>query len=148
MRAVQVELDIAIEVFEFAVSRYDHDNFRAALTIRSREQLVRAMGNLEVTYFVRLTAEFEGILKDHLRSNHPHIAFPAKPSEWKVDWFLSRVLQRERLKLDPALRENIDSVRTYRNGIAHGNAGATAIRFVDALTWYNTMLAKLPDPLK
>ena len=77
---------------------------------RTLGQVQKTLQNLETTYFIRLTAEFEGILKDHLRTNHPDVAFPSRQAEWKLDWFLSRVLQRELIRLDVALRQKLDQV--------------------------------------
>src|SRR5207247_786218 len=114
----------------------------------SRDFLELVGKDLEITYFVRLTAEFEGILKDHLITNHPRISFPAKKSEWKVDWFLRKVFQAESIQIDPGLRLKLDEVRDYRNSVAHRGHPVTPITFAEALKRYNTLLAKLPEPLR
>ena len=111
-------------------------------TLRPFEQ---AQQNVEQTYFVRLYAEFEGILKDHLATNHPSLPVPDRP---KVDQLISLVLRAEAVRLDPILRAKMDAVRDYRNSIAHSKrrSGIAVISFVDALSRLNTVLAKLSDP--
>ncbi len=61
------------------------------------KDFVLANQNLEATYFIRLYAEFEGILKDHLATNHSRIKVPEKP---RVDWLISRVIQAESISLE------------------------------------------------
>jgi hypothetical protein len=119
-----------------------------SLRPRTPKQVQNVADSLEVTYFVRLTAEFEGVLKDHLRSNHPAIAIPVRRSDWTVDWFISRLVQREKLQITAELRHKLNEIRDYRNSIAHGNPGPAVIAFTDALARYNTFLAKLPDPFE
>lgn len=107
--------------------------------------MTEASRNAEQTYFIRLYAEFEGILKDHLATNHSHVRVPDKP---KVDWLISRVLQLEGISLEQPLRLRLDLVRDYRNSIAHRTR--RVIRIVsmnDALSVLNTFLARLPEPL-
>lgn len=106
---------------------------------------VRAELHLEATYFIRLYAEFEGVLKDHLATNHPRVKVPEKP---KVDWLLSRVLQVEALSLEQPLRVRLDAVRDYRNSITHrARRVILQVSFADGLSALNTFLARLPEPL-
>lgn len=107
--------------------------------------LVQAGQNLEVTYLIRLFAEFEGILKDHLATNHRRITVPARLT---VNWLINRVVQVESLTIDPALRRKMDAVRDYRNSIAHRKRSPSpAVTLVVALSILNTFVAKLPGPL-
>lgn len=107
--------------------------------------LTRTVRGVEATYFIRLYAEFEGILKDHLASNHTGINVPAKP---KVDWLISKIIRAEGINLDPILRHSLDAVRNYRNSIAHQTQAAVpTVSLVRARSTLNTFLAKLPDPL-
>ena len=100
---------------------------------------------MEVTYFVRLYAEFEGILKDHLATNHPAVVVPDKP---KVDKLISLRVKAEGFTLDPALRHKMETVRDYRNSVAHRvRASAPSVTLVDALSSLNRFLARLPDPI-
>ena len=107
--------------------------------------LAQAGQNVEATYIIRLFAEFEGVLKDHLATNHPHVSVPTRP---RVDWLINRAVQVESLAIDPLLRRNMDAVRDYRNSIAHRKrTPAPAIPLVAVLSTLNTFVAKLPDPL-
>ena len=100
---------------------------------------------VELTYFVRLYAEFEGILKDHLATNHPTIMISDKP---KVDKLISLVMKAEGFTSDPILRRKMDNVRDYRNSIAHRTrASSPSVTFVDALSSLNKFLARLPEPI-
>ncbi len=111
----------------------------------SPRDLASAGRNVEQTYFTRLFAEFEGILKDHLASNHPSVVVSDKAT---VDWLIRRTTQRETVKITPLLRGRIDAVRSHRNAIAHrGRNPVPAITLVAALSTLNTFLAKLARPL-
>ena len=93
---------------------------------------------------MRLYAEFEGLLKDHLATNHPTVVLPRKP---KVDEVIAAVVKAENLSVDPTLRRKINDVRDYRNSIAHSAREIVLfVRFSEALRALNTFVAKLPDP--
>lgn len=113
----------------------------------SRDGFVEAANRLEETFFVRLTAEFEGVLKDHLRSNHSHINVVDNP---KVDWLINKVKKVEAFRISPALQRKLQEARDYRNIIAHQDAGRGVARvpFRETLARYSRFLAQLPDPLK
>src|SRR4051812_4288025 len=64
----------------------------------SRTFLQEIAKNLDTTYFVRLTAEFEGILKDHLVINHSTNPVSVRGGIWKIDKLLDNVWQKERLR--------------------------------------------------
>lgn len=146
LRAIQEDLVIAREVFQYVTTNWHRQEVADDFRLRTLRRVQAVEANLETTYFVRLTAEFEGILKDHLQTNHPAVPFPAVRRNWTLDWFLSRVIQRERLTVSVDLRQRLDEVRDYRNALAHGNAAALVITFTQALARYNTFLAVLPDP--
>lgn len=101
---------------------------------------------MEATYFIRLYAEFEGILKDHLATNHPAVRVPDKP---KVDWLINRVIRAESIAIEPPLRAKMNAVRDYRNALAHRKQKIVPgiVTFTDALSRLNTFLARLPEPL-
>ena len=148
LRSVRDELDIARDIFRFILENWHRQEVANDFRLRTRNKMQEAEQNLEKTYFVRLTAEFEGILKDHLRTNHPAVAFPARRRDWTVDRLLSKVLQQENITLDSVLRQRLDEVRDYRNTIAHGNPAIIPISFSTALARYTTFLSKLPEPYK
>jgi len=99
---------------------------------------------LEGTYLIRLYAEFQGLLKHQLAANHPATKIPPNSN---ADWLVSRVLRAEGIKADPALRARLDSVRDYRNDLAHQNNVPQMLTFQEALSTLNTLVAKLSEPL-
>jgi|SRR5579872_2949905 len=147
LRRISDELDGTTKAIALLSRMYDRNE--AALELRdahlSRSFLYEIARNLEITYFVRLTAEFEGILKDHLRSNHPQHRCAAG-GIWKIDEFLSAVWRAEGLRRNAALRAKLGEVRDYRNSIAHRSPPVVHVTFREALKRYNTFLAQLPDP--
>lgn len=145
LRAVQMEFNSAREAIRYVLRNWQRYDIYADLARLKPAHFDEASRNVEMTYFVRLYAEFEGILKDHLATNHPTVMISDKP---KVDKLISLVMKAEGFALDPTLRRKMDDVRDYRNSIAHqARASAPAITFVDALSSLNKFLAKMPDPL-
>lgn len=150
LRTILDEFDLARESLVYVAKNLgrqdvaDHFKDRLQKELLSPKRFERAAEKLDTTFFVRLTAEFEGILKDHLRTNHPSI----KQSGWKVDWLISNVRQAENITLDPRLLQLLNEVRDYRNAIAHGGQHAAPVPFKEALKRYNKFLSKLPDPFR
>ncbi|GEM_PF-1471177 len=147
LQEVNDDLLIVLEISVFVCDSWHRQNISSAFPRRSLAHIREAAGGLETAYFVRLTAEFEGILKDHLRTNHPQIVFPANRRDWTVDWFLRRVIQQDNVPVSPELRRHLDEIRNYRNAIAHGNAAVLPLTFREALRRYNTFMDRLPEPL-
>ena len=104
----------------------------------------RAAEYVFATYLIRLSAEFEGILKSHLALNHPGV--PVQ-KDAKVAWLISRVSKAEGFSVKATLQANLEKVRKYRNDFAHsGQLPLSTFTFDSALSWFNTFLAKLPEP--
>lgn len=148
LRKVQDDLKIALELSEFVRHSWHRQDISGAFPERTLSRIKEAEEGLPTAYFVRLTAESEGILRDHLQTNHPQIAVPANRRDWTVDWFLRRVLQQENVVVSPELRQRLDQVRNYRNAVAHGNQAIADVSFGEALARYNTFLARLSEPLR
>ena len=54
----------------------------------------------------------------------------------------------EGFRLDAVLRGNLERVRDFRNSFVHsGTVPPATFTFHAALSWFNTFLARLPDPL-
>ena len=99
---------------------------------------------MEKTYFIRLFAEWEGILKTHLATNHPTVSVPDKP---KVDGLISAILKAEGISIDPNLRIKLILARDYRNYLVHTSTKTVNdVAFSDARSWFNLFVAKLPAP--
>ena len=84
---------------------------------------------LEETYFIRLTAEFEDVLKDYPSDYYPAIAVPDNAN---FDWLISRVFRPKKI-IQPALRVQIDEVRRFRNALAHRGEKAQPVPFAIGL---------------
>jgi len=150
LRQVRTELDATRFSLSLALRTWHTVIVQSAVISTSdrpvaRKDLESAAGRLENTYFVRLSAEFEGILKDHLTTNHPAIRLP---NDAKVDWLVARVRRAEKLRLPAVLLFNLSQVRAYRNAIAHRGIAAVPVLFDEALRYYNFFLARLPDPVR
>ena len=144
LRSVQMEFNSAREAIRYVQINWQKHDIYADLARFTPANFDEAARHVKMTYFVRLYAEFEGILKDHLTANRPAVTISDKP---KVDRLISLVLKVEAIRLDPFLRRKMEQVRDYRNSIAHHAFTSTAaIPFVDALSILNTFLAKLPVP--
>jgi hypothetical protein len=147
LRRIRDEFEAARQSLAYVNQNWDGQSLFATVLFQgiSPNSLQNASRNVEVTYFVRLFAEFEGILKDHLQTNHSAAKVPAKP---KVDELIALVLKQEQIRIDSKLRGRMNGVRDYRNAIAHSSYGFVApILFNQALSTLNTFLSKLPDPL-
>lgn len=151
LRGIRDEYEVARQSLAYVNQNWDGKSlFNSAFFQGIEEKTVNtAIQNIEVTYFVRLFAEFEGILKDHLQTNHPAVKVPAKP---KVDDLIALAVKQKPLKVASELRKSelrkkVDDIRNYRNAIAHLSYGVVPIPFNDALSALNRFLAKLSDPL-
>ena len=145
LRAVRGEYEAAKQGIVFVRKKWDQYNIYQDMDDVTPESFKRASEYLFATYLIRLFAEFEGILKYHLTSNHPSVTIP---KDAKVDWLISKVSNQETFKVGQNLRENLEKVRTYRNNFAHsGQLPPATFTFDSALSWFNTFLDKLPEPL-
>ncbi len=105
------------------------------------------MLNLEKTYLVRLFGEFEGILKDHLVSNHPTVRFNEKQD--KVDRLLRLIMKHENVTISPSLRNKLDELRGYRNSIAHqSHLQVPMVTLADAALTLSQIVSRFDLPLK
>ena len=144
LRSVQTELAAVRAALACVERNWQRQGIYLDISMLTPADFIQAARRAEAAYFIRLYAEFEGILKDHLATNHPQVPVPDKP---KVDWLITRMIQVEGLAVGPPLRRKVDAVRDYRNLIAHRQARSTAfVLFDDALSVLNTFLAKLPEP--
>ena len=145
LRAIRGEYEAARQGIAFVSRNWQKYDVYQELDDVTPANFKRAGEHIFATYLIRLSAEFEGILKHHLNSNHPGIPVP---KDAKVDWLISKVVRAEGFKLDVILRGNLESVRNFRNGFVHsGTVPPATFTFDAALSWFNTVLARLPDPL-
>jgi hypothetical protein len=113
----------------------DEPEFRSVEFVHLRTALDR----VEATYLIRLFAEFEAILQEHLAAVHPRLRIPRT-----AEALINRVALRERIP-DP-IRDAAQRVREERNALVHpsGQSGSAA-DFRRALAALNFFLARLPD---
>jgi len=91
LRGVQTELAAVRAALTYVERNWQRQDIYLDVAVLTPADFVQAVRRTEATYFIRLYAEFEGVLKDHLATNHPQVPLPDKP---KVDWLISRVIQR------------------------------------------------------
>ena len=101
LRAIRSEFEAARQAIAYVQRNWQKYNIFAELSRLNPADFAEAGSHVERTYFIRLYAEFEGILRDHLATNHPSMTVPDKP---KVDWLVTRVAKAEGFKIDPNLR--------------------------------------------
>lgn len=146
LRGVQAEFEAARQALAYLERHWQRDAIYREVERTTSRDLAAASRHVEATYFIRLFAEFEGLLKDQLATNHPSVAVPARP---KVDWLVKRIMSVERVETDPQFRRRLEAVRDYRNSIAHRSGrAAVPITLTAALSLLNTLAAKLSDPVK
>ena len=86
LRSVQTELSAVRSALAYVERNWQKQDIYLEVTVLTPADFVQAARRAEAAYFIRLYAEFEGILKDHLATNHPQVPVPDKP---KVDWLIS-----------------------------------------------------------
>ena len=81
LRLIRDEFEVAHRSLSYVHQNWDGRSLSRVTLFQgiAKESVRPALRNIEVTYFVRLFAEFEGILKEHLGTNHPTVKIPAKP---------------------------------------------------------------------
>ena len=134
----------AVDALSCVIFHYDDLLMQQRIGNMSKHTFAVALNSLEDTYTVRLFAEFEGILRDHLRSNHPSIKLRR---DVRVGYLLQRTLQRDNIVLDPVLRTQFELLRDTRNTIAHQSPQHIAgVSFIDAQKCLARVVDKLPEP--
>ncbi len=134
----------AIDAITCVILHYDDQLIQQRVGNTSKHTFAVALKSLEDTYTVRLFAEFEGVLRDHLRSNHPSVKMRR---DVRVSYLLQRILQRDNIVLDPVLRAQFELLRETRNTIAHQSPQRIAgVSFIDAQKCLARIVDKLPEP--
>lgn len=126
--SIRSEFDATREVLFYTQRNWDKLNIEHEVRVELR-QIDMAERNLEATYFVRLFAEFEGILKTHLETQFPQIK-------------INKFERAEGFTINSALRSKLTSVQLHRNSVAHNNISSEVVAFGSALSTLNTFLAK------
>ena len=143
LNRIQAELKLTLASVHYIRVHLDSQEISrwAEFALVKRATLIAIEERLEDTYFIRLTAEFEGILKERLSAYYPAIAVPDNAN---LDWLISRVF-RPKKTVQPALRVQIDAVRKYRNAIAHRGEKPPKISLALALQRLKRLINLLPE---
>ena len=94
LRSVRGEYEAARQGFAFVNQNWHKYNIYQDVYDVTPANFHRAAEYVFATYLIRLSAEFEGILKYHITTNHQGIAVP---KDAKVDWLISRVSKAENI---------------------------------------------------
>ena len=154
LRKVSREYDAARQAIDYVIINYQAQSIYNVIPVLTPRDFEHTSALLEHTYFIRLFAEFEGILKDHLDTNHPTARWRGKSraevrDKLDINDTISLVVRENAVALAEGERQRLLDIRDYRNSIAHLNRRVPlVIHFRNALSRLNTFLAKLPDPLR
>ena len=144
LRSIRDEFEAARQAIIFVIGNWDKYDIYKKVESVTPANFRQAEQYLSSTYLIRLSAEFEGILKHHLELNHPSTNIPENP---KIDWLISAASKSENFKADEKLLKDMAKVRDYRNNFVHSGQLPSAIfDFSSALSWFTTFLARLPEP--
>jgi hypothetical protein len=146
LRKVRGEYD-TVRVCGRFVAANQHDQ-RVLTVLRPSEggilvlprDLERTELALEKKYLVRLWAEFEGLLKDHLRERRPAVVIPDSP---RVQWLISMTFKSP-LSLSRQHLSMLTNIRKYRNDLVHSEDGASTVTFREALSCLSNAVSRLP----
>jgi len=101
--------------------------------------LNRAEGSLETAYIARLFIEFEGILRQYVKTNDPR----SRAVPRSMYGVINRAASIWRIP--NLMRDDVQQTREYRNSVVHPD-GTTraAVAFGDARSILSKFLARLP----
>ncbi len=101
-------------------------------------RLQAAYRDLETTYVTRLFSQFESILRQYMRTQHPGRRVPHH-----VVTLINRLALLH--GLPDEVRDRAHSVRVYRNSVVHADgATAAAITLRQSTRYLNRFLSSLP----
>ena len=106
----------------------------------------RTSENLEFTYFIRLHAEFESILRDDVQSNRGSIGNDPRVRQLEGQALKLRGKNRKTVDRNSQLFGRLEQIHRHRNSIAHGNPPPATLTLKDAMTIFNTFLSRLVGP--
>jgi hypothetical protein len=143
LKRIRIELDAARYALARAEAKWDIEaataaaNFRGEVTLN---ELRRAKGNLDRTFFLTLFAEFEGILLDYWQDG---LGRRTKP---KVSVLINRIADSCPNPVSDTHRDDVHLVRNYRNSLVHSHAEpAAALTVAECIGRFGKYLAYLPQ---
>ena len=112
------------------------------LEASSLEEIKRAADNLEATFLIRVFSAFEGVLKEHLATYH---ARGKVADDVSAAWLIDRVSNLQRPRINLQLRQQVHTVRRYRNHLVHrGSSMPATVEFSEALARLTKFVHRLP----
>lgn len=145
LQRIEREFLVSYAVLEFVVSHWE-----GALTqglplpnAVSRADAERAGQQIEGTFTIRLFAEFEAMLRDHLAQVSPQSApTPEATSSLLID----QTYRLYRATISPALYQSVHEMRALRNLLAHKrDTTGREKAFADVLSVLSRWVEKLPE---
>lgn len=136
LKSVEDEFRAARFALDEAVIAAELDPLRAWAARVAPAQLRVAHANADVTYLVRLFAEFEGFLRSYwatIRKTEP-------PTRTLIDGVASR-----RKSIPADLHQQVQAVRQYRNDVVHGGLVTPQWTLGQCRSRLCRFLAHLPD---
>lgn len=136
LKSIEDEFRASRFALEEAVLQAAADPQRLRAARLTLPQLRLAHANADVTYVVRLFAEFEGFLRGYwatLRRTEP-------PASRLIDGIVSR-----RKSVPAALHNRVQQVRQYRNDIVHGGLTAPQLTIGQCRSPLCRFMAHLPE---
>lgn len=85
LRRVRDEYEIANAACGYILKNYNKGDIYPLFAAYSLPKIKETIGSIQFAYFVRLSAEFENILREHLIVYHSTVQFPHRKNDWKVD---------------------------------------------------------------
>jgi hypothetical protein len=138
MEPVRSEYDGAAAAISWVARAWAQIRDEPELSRVSLTQISEAALNLEATYIIRVFAEFEAILTNHIAVAHPTLRVPRT-----AEALINRVALRERIP-DPLL-DTAQGVRAYRNVLVHHRIAPVPTQSLpQVMAGLNRFLARLP----
>ena len=94
------EFEATRDALTYVEQNWQRQNISLHVSGNGPADLLRAAGNLQEVYLLRLFSTFEGLLKEHSAQRHPGIVVP---EEARAVWLIDRVAQRQTPAISAAL---------------------------------------------
>lgn len=145
LSTVRDEFDATRKALAHVNRNWQRLNIAGDMVGLSRERFDRTARAVETIVMIRLFSTFEGVLKEHLASNHAHIAVP---DDAQSVWLINRAANLQTPHIGRPLVDRIHAIRLYRSRLVHpAGVIANPITFVEALSALARYCDRLPDPL-
>jgi hypothetical protein len=136
---VRNELDATRAALEYANRRWKDLEGLPEFRGTKRPEVRQALEHLEDTYIVRLSIEFEEILRDYWRNHRAGTRMPQG-----VERLINRIATLESIPSEQ--RDHVHAVRNHRNYFVHRTGNAPPpITFRVAMSYLTVFLNGLPN---